>query len=1027
MRLSTLSVRRPIAASVANLLILVFGLFALTQLSVREAPDINPPLVSVSTDYPGAAAEVVESRVTRIIEDYLAGIEGVETITSSSDDGDSRITVEFALDRDIDVAANDVRDRVNRALRDLPEDIDPPRVAKADENADEVMWLTLRSAHLDAMALTDLVERRVVDRLTAVDGVAQINIGGDRRYAMRVWLDRRAMAARGVTVSDVEAALRRENVELPSGRLEGARQNLTVRTQRDYVTPADFARLPIRSTAAGEVLRLGEVARIEVAPEDTTRYFRANGRFALGLGIIAQSDANVLEVAQGVRAELRDILVDLPRDMDVGVSYDSSIFVSAALAEVLTTLAIAVGLVTAVIYLFLGSARVTFIAVTAIPLSLIGGLLMIWLLGFSINVLTLLAFVLAAGLVVDDTIVVVEAIWRRFEKGERAQEAAIAGAGTVGFAVIATTAVLVAVFAPLALQEGHTGRLFAEFALTMAATVVISTFVALTLAPALAGPMLGSEHRPNALVRLVDAAIAALERGYRRALGLFLATPLPLVLVLAGAVAAAVVLFRALPQELVPREDRGGYFISAQVPQGASFEYARAYAQELEKILLPRVESGEAQQALTAVWGGSQPRAIGIVSLTDWSRRDKHIETIIDEVNRELEELPGVEAFARARPSLGQRSRGRPVQMVITGPTWEQLAEWRDRMLARMEANPNLTGPNADYDERRPQVLVNVDRERAAELGVPAQEVGRTLQTALGARTVGTFVDRGEEYDVILQAAESDRRTPEDITELYVRTAAGELVPLSNLVGLGEEAAASEYNRYNRRRAITLSAGLAPGYPLGEAVAFLRQAAAEELPGSAAIDFTGESGEFQSAAEAGYLTFILSLAVVFLVLAAQFENLRLPALIMLTVPFAVTGGLFGLWLTDQSLNIYSQIGVVMLVGLAAKNGILLIEYANQLARQGLAAPEAAVQAAVVRMRPVLMTAISTAAGAVPLTLGSGAGSESRFVVGIAVLTGISFATLLTLFVVPALYRWTSRRERAPAPAEEQEAIREAAQ
>jgi multidrug efflux pump len=1010
MILSTLSVRRPIAATVANLLILVFGLFAILQLSVREAPDINPPIVTVSTDYTGAAAEVVENRVTKVIEDFLSGIEGVESIASTSSEGRSRVSVEFSLDRDIDIAANDIRDRVNRALRDLPEDIDPPRVQKVDENADEIMWLTLRGDHLDLMAMTDLVEHLVVDRLTSVDGVAQINIGGETRYAMRVWLDRQAMAARGVTTADIETALRRENIELPAGRLEGRAQTLTVRQLRGYRTPEDFARLPLRAGAGGGagggVLRLGEVARVEIGPEDPYRLFRANGRQGVGLGIIAQSEANILDVARGVRAEMTEILRDLPEGMDVGVSYDSSAFVQKALDEVLATLGIAVLLVTAVIYLFLGSVRMTLIAATAIPVSLIGALLAMWGLGFSINVLTLLAFVLASGLVVDDAIVVVESIWRRFERGEGAEGAAIGGAGVVGVAVIATSAVLVAVFTPLALQQGNVGRLFLEFALTMAATVAVSTLVALTLVPALAGRFLGRGHRPNALIRLVDRLLAWTEGAYRRALGRFLGSPLPMSVVLVLAVAAAGLLFRVLPQELVPREDRGGFYVVVETPEGASYDYALTYARILEEALLKRVASGEIDQALAAIFGGAAQRVRGIVSLTDWSRRDQDIWEITADLGAELRALPGVRTFVRPRPSIGQTSGSRPLQVVLGGPTYEDLAVWRDRMLRRLETVPGIVDVDSDYDERRPQLLLTIDRERAAELGIPAEEVGQTLQTALGSRKVGTFVERGTEYNVILQAEAEDRRTPGDITGLYVRSArTGDLVPLSNLVDLKDAAAASDYNRYNRMRAITLSAGLGPDLTLGEAILKVRAIAAEELPANASLQLRGESKELEDASQAGAVTFALALAVVFLVLAALFESLRLPLIIMTTVPLAVTGALFGLWVTGQSVNIYSEIGVVMLVGLAAKNGILLVEFANQLRDQGAELAEAAVEAAIARLRPVLMTAVSTAAGAVPLIVGSGAGSETRFVLGVVILSGITFATVLTLLVVPALYRW----------------------
>ncbi len=1017
MVISTLSVRRPIFASVVNLLILVFGLFALGQLSVREAPDINPPIVTVTTVYTGAAAEVIESRVTKIVEDALSGIAGVETITSQSSEGRSRVVVEFSLDRDIDAAANDVRDRVNRTLRDLPDDIDAPTIAKADENADEVMWLTLRSEHLDPLALTDLAQRLVVDRLTAVDGVAQINIGGEQRYALRIWLDRQAMAAREVTVAEIEGALRRENLELPGGRIEGPEQTLAVRTVRGYNTADDFAQLPIRTTGSGDIVRLGDLAEIEIAPENPYRYFRANGRQAVGLGIIAQADANVLEVAAGVREAMQAILDDLPRDMAVAVSYDSSVFVQAALDGVLETLIIAIVLVTAVIYLFLGSGRMTFIAATAIPVSLIGALLAMWIMGFSINVLTLLAFVLAAGLVVDDAIVVVESIWRRFEHGERAEAAAIGGAKVVGVAVIATSLVLVAVFAPLALQQGDIGRLFAEFALTMAATVMISTLVALTLVPALAGKVLGSDHHPNALIRVIDRMLDRLEAGYRRLLGLFLASRLPVIVVLLGAVGASVFFYRSVSHELAPREDRGGFFVVVNAPEGASYDYAISYVQALEAAMRPLVEGGEISQALSAIFGGAEQRIRGIVTLAPWDERERGIDAIVDDIRASLREMPGITSFVRARSGVVSGGGGNRLQVVLGGTTYEELATWRDHLMARMEENPGLSNPDADYDERRPQIEVTIDRPRAAELGVSAEDISRTLQTALGSRTVGTFIDRGEEYNVILQAQASDRRSPADIGGLYVRSArAGELVPLTGLVTLQEVAASSSYNRYDRMRAITVSATLEPGYTLGEAVAWMRQLAATDLPTDIRVSFTGQAKELVEAEEAGLITFVLALAVVFLVLAAQFESLRLPGLIMMTVPLAMTGALFGLWVTDQSVNIYSQIGIVMLVGLAAKNGILLVEYATQLAEAGAGRAEAAVEAAVARLRPVLMTAISTAAGAVPLMMGGGAGFETRYVLGVVILSGICFATVLTLFVVPSLYRWAARDIGAEAEA-----------
>lgn len=1022
MSLPAISVRRPIGAMVLNLLLVVAGLVALQRLSVREAPDIDPPIVTVETRYTGAPAQVVETRVTRVIEDQLAGIEGIETIQSQSEDGESDITIEFSLDRDVDVAANDVRDRVGRALDELPEEIDPPEVIKVDNDADEVMWLSLRSNALDPMALTDLVDRLVVDRLSAVDGVARVRIGGERRPAMRVWLDRQQMAARGVTPGDVEAALRAENVELPAGQLETAAVNLSMRVLRTYAEPADFARLPVATSPDGSVVRLGEVARVEVAPEFEDVVFRSNGQSTVGLGIIAQSQANLLDLADGVKAEMDRVLGELPGGLTLGVSYDSSVFVRAALREVVGTLIAAGILVVVVILLFLGSGRATLIPALSMPVALVGALAGIQLCGFSINILTLLAFVLATGLVVDDAIVVLENIWRRIEGGEDPKDAAAKGGEQVFLPVIATTAVLVAVFVPLGLQSGDTGRLFREFALTIAVSVVLSSLVALTLVPALSALLL--ERRPPGRVQAaLDRGFRRLEGGYRRVLAKVIDRPALTLAVLAGAAVAAVLLFRAVPQELVPPEDRGGMIVALNPPEGAGFEYASSYLGAVETELLGLVDSGDAAQVLVILFGGPDPNPRAIVALSDWADRDRGQAEIVSDLSGFLARLPGVDAFARGRPALGQQGGGRPVQFVIGGPTYEDLAVWRDRILKRAEQNPGLVGLDADYDERRPQLLVEVDRDRAAELGVPAEAVGNALQVMFGSLNVTTYQDRGEEYDVILQAEDADRRTPEDLAGVYVRSATtGELVPLSNLARWEDGASAAELNRFNRTRAVTIEAGLAPGYSLGEALAFLAQVAAEELPaGAHSIDHKGESRDFLDARSQGLFTFGLALVVVFLVLAAQFESLALPAAIILAVPLAVTGALAGLWLTGQTMNIYSQVGMVMLVGIAAKNGILLLEFAAQLEAEGRPPREAALEAAAVRFRPVLMTALSTAAGAVPLLLSGGAGSEVRTVVGTVVLSGTLLSTALTLLLVPALFplarRLRRRRGGVPAAAE----------
>ncbi|WP_162937565.1 efflux RND transporter permease subunit [Indioceanicola profundi] len=1015
MTLSELSVRRPIGAMVLNLLLVVFGLVALQRLSVREAPDIDPPIVTIETSYTGASAEVVETRVTRIIEDQLAGIEGIETIQSQSEDGESDITIEFSLDRDVDVAANDVRDRVNRALDDLPEEIDPPEVIKVDSNADEVMWLSLRSDSLDPMALTDLVDRLLVDRLTAVDGVARVRIGGERRPAMRIWLDRQAMAARGVTANDVEAALRAENVELPAGRLESAAVDLSMRVDRGYSDPATFARLPVATSEEGATIRLGEISRIEVGPAEPNVVFRSNGQTTVGLGIVSQSQANLLELAAGVKAEMERALSELPGGLTLGVSYDSSVFVEAALNEVVGTLIAAAVLVVAVILLFLGSPRATLIPAITMPVALIGGLAGLYVFGFSINILTLLAFVLATGLVVDDAIVVLENIWRRIENGENPKEAAANGGSQVFFAVIATTAVLVAVFLPIGLQTGDTGRLFREFSLTIAATVAVSSLAALTLVPAISGLIL-KRQKPGRIHAAIDSVFRRIEDAYRGLLERLVDRSTLAVLVLLGAAVASVLLYRAVPQELVPPEDRGGLIVALNPPEGAGFDYSAAYLTEVEAEMLKLVESGEARQLLLILFGGPDPRPRAIMALSDWEERERSQEQIVAELSSYLGQLPGVDAFARGRPALGQSGGGRPVQFVIGGPTYEVLADWRDRIIERAEENSGLVGLDADYDERRPQILISIDAERAAELGVPASAIGNTLQTMFGSRNVTTFAERGEEYDVILQAEDADRRSPTDLANVYVRsTTTGAAIPLSNLISFTEGASAAELNRFNRTRAVTIEAGLAPGYSLGEALEYLQQVAAEELPeGAYSLDYKGESRDFLEAQSQGLFTFGLALLVVFLVLAAQFESIKLPVAIILTVPLAVTGALLGLWLTGLTLNIYSQIGMVMLVGIAAKNGILLLEFATQLEAEGRDPRSAAVEAAVIRFRPVLMTALSTAAGAVPLLLSGGAGSEVRTVVGVVILAGIGVATALTLLLIPALFPLIRRKRGGAA-------------
>ena len=1016
--LSDLSVRRPVFAAVLSLLLIAFGLLSFDRLPLREYPDINPPIVSVETRYPGASAQVVETKITQLVEDAIAGIEGIRTISSASRDGSSQVTVEFDVQRDIDAAANDVRDRVARTVDRLPEEADPPEIAKADANTQQIMWLSLSSDRLSQLELSDFARRFVQDRLAMVSGVASVRIGGEREYAMRVWLDRQALAARGLTVLDVEAALRRENVELPAGTVESFEREFTVRVERSYSTAEDFAALVLRQGSDGYLVRLGDVARVEVGPANDRSELRANGIPTVGLGVSAQAKANVLDTARSVKAELARMSTGLPEGMEIVAGFDASIYIEQAILEVYKTLMVATGLVVLVIYLFLGSFRAMLVPAITVPVSLTAAFIVLWTMGFSVNLLTLLALVLSIGLVVDDAIVVLENVYRRVEAGEPPLLAAYRGARQVGFAVIATTLVLVAVFVPIAFMEGNLGRLFSEFSLAIAGAVCFSSLVALTLVPMAASKLLRPAKERSGPAALVDRAFARFSKIYSDSLVGLIQRPLGVSVFLLAIVGAGWQLFSSLPQEYSPTEDRSSFFVLMNAPEGASFEYTQRYARDMENVLLPLLDQGEAYRVLISTprfgSGAAVNNSIAIISLENWDQRERSTQQIVGSLFPALSAMPGVRAFPIQPGGLGQRGFSTPVQFVLGGDTYEDLARWRDAFLAKASENPRLLNLDADYKEVKPQLLIQVDRNRAADLGVSVSEVGRTLETMLGSRRVTTYLDRGEEYDVILQAEDADRRTPGDIENLYVRASkSGELVPLSSLVTVSEGADAATLNRFNRLRSITISANLAPGYTLGEALIYLRSVAEETLPTEARIDYKGQSRELQESSSSVLVTFALALLVVFLVLAAQFESFIHPLIIMLTVPLAVVGALLGLELSGGSLNIYSQIGIVMMVGLAAKNGILIVEFANQLRDAGASVEEAILEAARLRLRPIVMTSISTVIGVLPLILGGGAGAESRMAIGVVVFAGVLFSTVLTLGVVPTFYRLLAPYTRSP--------------
>ena len=1019
MILSDLSVTRPVLAAVMSLLLIAFGLVSFDRLPLREYPDIDPPVVSVETLYPGAAANVVETRITELIEDRVAGVEGIRFIDSKSEDGRSVINIEFSIDRDIDAAANDVRDRVSAVLDDLPEEADPPEIQKVDSNEDVIMWLNLASDRMSVPELTDYASRYLVDRFSVLDGVARVRVGGGQVYAMRIWLDRLELAARNLTVADVEAALRAENIELPAGSIDSGERQFTVRIQRGFRTAEDFARLVLARGEDGYLVRLGDVARVERGAAEDRLFFRGNGVPMVGIGIIKQSTANTLAVAQAAKAEVARINPTLPDGMAIKQSYDSSVFIEGAIREVFKTLGIAILLVILVIYLFLGGVRAMLVPAVTVPVSLVATFSALLALGFSINILTLLALVLAIGLVVDDAIVVLENIHRRMEEyGETRLVAAYRGARQVGFAVVATTVVLVAVFVPIAFLQGDVGRLFSEFALTMAAAVSFSTFVALSLSAMLASKILPPVERQGRVSVLMDRTFLRVRGAYLRILRGALRHAWIVGLVFAGILAGSAWLISAIPNEYAPKEDRGVFYLLVTGPEGASYQFISEYMTEIETRMMPLVENGEISRLLVRA-----PRAFGnyeifntgivINVLSDWSARRSAWE-IMDDVRQRLADLPGVRAFPVMRQGFGARVQ-KPVQFVIGGGTYAELAEWRDILLEKLEAdNPGLVGLDWDYKETKPQLQVVIDYDRAADLGVTVNNIGRTLETMLGSRRVTTYIDAGEEYDVIVEGERARQRTPTNLENLYVRSdRSGELIPLSNLVRLEEFADSISLNRYNRVRAITLQANLADGVSLGDALAHIEDLVDEHLPGHVIVDYKGQSQDFKYAGGSILFVMLLGTLVVFLVLAAQFESWLHPLVIMLTVPLAMAGALLGLYLTGQTLNVYSQIGLIMLIGLAAKNGILIVEFANQLRDAGRPFHDALFEAAGVRLRPIVMTGITTMAGSLPLLLSSGAGTETRVVLGTVILWGVLAATLFTLFVVPVAYDRLAQHSGSP--------------
>jgi multidrug efflux pump len=1051
MMLSDVAVRRPVLAAVAAIVLCVIGAAAFFFLPVRELPDVDPPIVSVSTSYAGASAEVIESRITEPIEQQIAGIQGVERISSSSRDGRSNVSIEFSLDRNIDDAANDVRDRVSRVVGRLPDQAQPPEVSKADSDSQPIMILFLRSTSMNRLELTDYADRYLIDRLATVPGVAQAQIFGEQRYAMRIWLDAGALAARGLTVTDVESALTAQNVELPAGQLESGQKDYTVRVARTYARAEDFRQLPIGTrgsgtTAAaqtggatalpsgasgaiqgqsGYVTRLGDIARIVEAPAEDRRLFRGNGQDQIGLAVTRQAQSNDLAISEGVATMLEEVRPSLPEGTELVVGSDNSVFTSHAIDEVWITIGISLALVALVNFIFLGSMRAAFIPSIVAPICLLSTFIVLAPLGFSLNLLTLLALVLAIGLVVDDAIVVTENIQRRLDHGEPPLVAAERGARQVFFAVVATTVVLLAVFAPLLFLPGYVGRLFVELAAAIAAAVAFSAFLALTLSPMLASRILRPAQSGGWVARKVDRAMEALRNSYQNSLQAMLGKRIAVVgmvgLIVAVAGGAAF-MFLTLPNELVPAEDRGRVQIRVQGPEGAGFDYTRNIMMGIEPILAEYKASGEASSFLMSApgfGGGSFNSGNASLILSDWSERDRSADDIAQELNGKLRGQTGAQVNASV-PGAFQRGGGggggggsNSIEMVVTGAEYEDIYKWLQPVLAASLENPGLSRPRLNYEPNAPRLLVDVDPEKAAALGVSSQAIGRTLETMFGSRRSTTYLRGGQEYDVILQTERADRRSVADLEALYVATGSGQLVPLSAVVTTETSGDTPDRRRLDRQRAISISADLNPGTTLVDATEFMTRLSQEQPQGIVTTQWGGAARDQQEAGGAVAAAFGLALLLVFLVLAAQFESWITPAVIMLTVPLAAAGGLFGLVMAGSSLNIYSQIGLIILIGVAAKNGILIVEFANQLRDQGRSIQEAIIESSTLRLRPIIMTSIATAFGALPLVLWQGAGAGSRQTIGVVIFSGAMFATLLTLFVVPVIYGALARFTKSP--------------
>jgi multidrug efflux pump len=1007
MILSDLSIKRPVICLVASIIIVLLGVLAFVRLPVREYPNIDSPVVSVETSYPGASAEVVETKVTEPLEKEVASIDGIRVIRSTSSEENSRISIEFNLDRNIDEAANDVRDRVSRARGRLPREIENVQVSKTEADSSPIITLSFNSERHTRLEITEIVERIALQRLQTIPGVGAVNIRGPR-YAMRMWIDSDRLAAYGLTVADVESALRQQNVDIPGGRIESASREFPVRLQGNMAEVLDYQNL-ILATRGDYQVKFSDVGRVELGSEDYRGESYYKGRPNVGVQILRQAQSNLLDVANAVKALIPVIQAELPAGVNIGIGYDTSVFVDRSVKEVYKTLWEACLLVILMIFLFLRDWRATFIPLLAIPVSIIGSFVVMGWLGFSINVLTLLALVLAVGLVVDDAIVMLENIYRRMEEGEKPLHAAVHGAREVAFAVIATTLTLAAVFLPVAFQSGQTGRLFFEFGITLAVSVLVSAFVALTLTPMLCSRMLkpklvNGKASHGWLYNKTEPFFVWMNTRFEKTLRWSFRAP---AIVLGAALAFAVVGFfyyTKLQRELTPTEDRGLFTANFIPPVGSTPAYMKAYSTEMERIILDIPEMDR-----TFHRSGDGSRAFVFATLKPWEERDRKTQDVLAELRGKFRQITGGQAFASpVRPLGSRRSGAGGVEMVLLGNDFDQLQQIGAKMTEEMRKDSTFLLPRVDPSPTKPQLDVRIDRARAADLRVPVSSIASTLESLLGGRRVTQFQRGNQQYYVIVQVEDADRATPNDLARLYVKSNDGNLVQLSNVVSYSEGVVPENYPHFNRMRSVTVSAQLAGGKTIGDGVAFLEEKIKPLLPAGYAYAWDGETREFVESGSATYILFGLALLFTFLILAAQFESWIHPVTIFTGVALALAGGILVLyttrfWTTPMTDNLFSRFGLIMLIGLVAKNGILIVEFANQLQVAGKNAFDAAFEAATLRFRPILMTSIATVLGAVPIAFASGAGAETRNPMGIVVVGGLTIATVMTLFVVPIFY------------------------